>query len=473
MTARARMLLVEDTPSILQLYHEVLARLDVVLIDADTGAGALTVLRETVPDVVLLDLELPDINGLEILRAIKTRGLPSTVIVVTAHGSVKTAVEAMREGAYDFIVKPFAPHRLLITARNALERRHLESLAAANDIAKNGRFFGFIGASLPMRAVYNVIESTAKSRATVFITGESGTGKELCAQAIHKLSPRRDGPFVAVNCGAIPRDLMESEMFGHVKGAFTGATTTREGSIAQARGGTLLLDEICEMDLALQVKLLRVLQSGEFTKVGGSEVERSDVRYLCATNRDPWAEVQAGRLREDLYYRLHVVPCAMPPLRERDRDVLPLARHLLTLYAEEEGKTFADFEPEAIEALTRYSWPGNVRELQNVLRNIVLFNDGRIVTTAMLPHLDPHVAPRLAGSGPRFEALQLASEPGRDLAVKPLWQVERRAIEEALALCGGNVPRAAAFLEVNPSTIYRRKAEWDKGRLASTLGTRV
>jgi CheY-like chemotaxis protein len=231
MTAKACLLLVEDTPSILQLYHEVLARLDVVLIDADTGAGAHTVLRETVPDVVLLDLELPDIDGFEILRAIKKRGLPSAVIVVTGHGSVKTAVEAMREGAYDFIIKPFAPDRLLVTVRNAIERRHLESLAVANDIAKNGRFFGFIGASLPMRAVYNVIESTAKSRATVFITGESGTGKELCAQAIHLLSPRRDGPFVAVNCGAIPRELMESEMFGHVKGAFTGATTMREGAL--------------------------------------------------------------------------------------------------------------------------------------------------------------------------------------------------------------------------------------------------
>src|SRR6266852_65135 len=244
MTAHARLLLVEDSPSILRLYHEFLQKLDVELIDADTGARALAVLRETVPDIVLLDLELPDLNGVEILRAIKKRGLPAAVIVVTAHGSVKIAVEAMREGAYDFIVKPFAPDRLLVTVRNALDRRRLESLAAANDIAKNGRFFGFIGASLPMRAVYNVIESTAKSRATVFITGESGTGKELCAQSIHQLSPRRDGRFVAVNCGAIPRDLMESEMFGHVKGAFTGATTTREGSIAQARGGTLLLDVI-------------------------------------------------------------------------------------------------------------------------------------------------------------------------------------------------------------------------------------
>src|SRR5882672_2164636 len=228
MTAKARLLLVEDTPSILRLYHEFLVKLDVELIDAETGRQALSILDETIPDVVLLDLELPDTNGVEILRAIRARALPCAVIVVTAHGSVKTAVEAMREGAYDFIVKPFAPDRLLITARNALERRHLERLAAANDIAKNGRFFGFIGASLPMRAVYNVIENTAKSRATVFITGESGTGKELCAQAIHQMSPRGEGPFVAVNCGAIPKELMESEMFGHLRGAFTGAATTRE-----------------------------------------------------------------------------------------------------------------------------------------------------------------------------------------------------------------------------------------------------
>src|SRR5216683_326622 len=344
MTAQARLLLVEDSPSILRLYHEFLQKLEVELIDADTGARALSALRETVPDVVLLDLELPDMNGVEILRTIKKRGLPAAVIVVTAHGSVKTAVEAMREGAYDFIVKPFAPDRLLVTVKNALDRRRLERLAAANDIAEHGRFCDLIGASLPMRAVYNVIESTAKSRATVFISGESGTGKELCAEAIHQLSPRRDGPFVAVNCGAIPKELMESEMFGHVRGAFTGAAGTREGAIARAKGGTLLLDEICEMDQALQVKLLRVLQSGEFTKVGGNESEHADARVLCATNREPWAEVRAGRFREDLYYRLHVVPCAMPPLRERNGDILLLARYFLALYAEEEGKSFADFE---------------------------------------------------------------------------------------------------------------------------------
>jgi DNA-binding NtrC family response regulator len=465
MTARPRLLLVEDTASILHLYHEFLVKLDIELIDARTGAEALAALRETIPDAVLLDLELPDTNGIEILRAIRARNLPCAVIVVTAHGSVKTAVEAMREGAYDFIVKPFAPDRLIVTVRNALERRRLETLAASGDIAKTGRFGKLIGASLPMRAVYNVIENVAASRATVFVTGESGTGKELCAEAIHQLSPRRDGPFVAVNCGAIPRELMESEMFGHVRGAFTGAVGSRVGAIAQASGGTLFLDEICEMELALQVKLLRVIQSGEFQKVGARETERADVRYLCATNRDPWQEVQAGRFREDLYYRLHVVPCLMPPLRERGGDVLLLARHFLKLYAGEEGKALLDFDDGAVRALQRYPWPGNIRELQNLLRNVVLFNQGTVVTEAMLAQLDANAAARPGASMPAALLRAERAVDGSAPPVKPLWQVEKEAIEAALALCGGNVPRAAALLEVNPSTIYRRKLEWDKDRL--------
>jgi two-component system repressor protein LuxO len=298
----------------------------------------------------------------------------------------------------------------------------------------------------------------------VFITGESGTGKELCADAIHRLSPRRNGPFVAVNCGAIPRELMESEMFGHVKGAFTGAVAARDGAVSRAKGGTLFLDEICEMDLTLQVKLLRVIQSGEFQKVGGSEVERADVRYVCATNRDPWGEVQAGRFREDLYYRLHVVPCAMPPLRERSDDVLLLARHFLALYGKEEGKEFADFDDSASRALLRYPWPGNIRELQNVLRNAVLFNQGRLITEAMLNRLDPNAAPRPTAGPVPIAALAAMPRTGSG-AVKPLWLVEKEAIEEAIALCNGNIPRAAALLEINPSTIYRRKAEWEKERL--------
>ncbi|HUI35320.1 MAG TPA: sigma-54 dependent transcriptional regulator [Stellaceae bacterium] len=464
MTTKPRLLLVEDTPSILRLYHEVLKTLDVELIDAETGARALDALAETIPDVVLLDVELPDVNGIDILRRIRARNLPCTVIIVTAHGSVKTAVEAMREGAYDFIIKPFPPDRLMVTVRNALERRQLQTLAVGNEIAKEGRFCGLIGASLPMRAVYNVIENAASSRATVFITGESGTGKELCAQAIHQLSPRRDGPFVAINCGAIPRELMESEMFGHVRGAFTGAVGNREGAIARARGGTLFLDEICEMDLSLQVKLLRVIQSGEFQKVGGSETERADVRYVCATNRAPWGEVQAGRFREDLYYRLHVVPCAMPPLRERDDDVLLVARHFLALYAKEESKGFTDFDEGAMRALRRYPWPGNIRELQNVLRNTVLFNQGTVVTEAMLSRLDHAAATRPAAIATLATPRANAAASG---SIKPLWLIEKEAIEEAIALCNGNIPRAAALLEINPSTIYRRKAEWEKERLLS------
>ncbi len=469
MTTKPRLLLVEDTPSIMRLYHEVLKKLDVDLLDAETGARALEILDETIPDIVLLDIELPDANGIDILRRIRARNLPCAVVVVTAHGSVKVAVEAMREGAYDFIIKPFPPDRLIVTVRNALERRQLQTLAAANDIAKEGKFCELIGSSLPMRAVYHVIESAASSRATVFITGESGTGKELCAQSIHQLSPRRNGPFVAVNCGAIPRELMESEMFGHIKGAFTGAVANRDGAITQARGGTLFLDEICEMDLTLQVKLLRVLQSGEFQKVGGNDIERADVRYVCATNRDPWGEVQAGRFREDLYYRLHVVPCAMPPLRERGDDVILRASHFLQQYAKEEGKEFADFAEGAVRALRRYPWPGNIRELQNVLRNAVLFNQGRLVTGAMLNRLDPNAVPRPSTSSPGIAALAATPRSGSAASgtVKPLWLVEKEAIEEAIALCSGNIPRAAALLEVNPSTIYRRKLEWEKERLLS------
>ena len=396
MNGKPRVLLVEDTPSILRLYHEFLVKLDVELIDADTGAKAQAALHETVPDVVLLDLELPDANGIEVLRTIRSRALPSAVIVVTAHGSVKTAVEAMREGAYDFIVKPFAPDRLLITVRNALERRRLESLAAVSDVARSGRFCGLIGASLPMRAVYNVIESAAKSRATVFITGESGTGKELCAQAIHELSPRRDGPFVAINCGAIPRELIESELFGHVKGAFTGALGPRTGAVARPQRGTLFLDEICEMPLALQVKLLRVLQSAEFTKVGGSEIEHADVRYVCATNRDPGPRCRPGGSA-----RTSTTACMSCPARCRrcasvTTTCCSWRRHFLALYADEEGKSFEDFDTGTVAALHRYAWPGNIRELQNVLRNVVLFNPGGTVTETMLPRLDAASAPRPA-----------------------------------------------------------------------------
>ena len=366
------------------------------LLDAETGARALEILDETIPDIVLLDgTNLPDANGIDILRRIRARNLPCAVVVVTAHGSVKIAVEAMRE-------RRLRLHHEAVPARPADHHgAQCAGTPATADFGRGqrdrqGRQILRLDRRLVADAVIRTMSSraAASSRATVFITEREQRRQELCAGAIHQLSPRRNGPFVAVNCGAIPRELMESEMFGHVKGAFTGAVTSRDGAISRALGGTLFLDEICEMDLSLQVKLLRVIQSGEFQKVGGNDIERADVRYVCATNREPWGEVQAGRFREDLYYRLHVVPCAMPPLRARDDDVLLLARHFLALYAKEEGKEFADFDEGAMRALRRYPWPGNIRELQNVLRNAVLFNQGSLVTEAMLNRLDPNAVPR-------------------------------------------------------------------------------
>jgi DNA-binding NtrC family response regulator len=459
-------LLVEDIASLAALYREYLSRIDATVIDVERGADALAVLEHRIPDVVLLDLQLPDMNGLEILKEIKVRGIPTLPIVITAHGSVLTAVEAMRDGAYDFLLKPFSADRLIVTVNNALDRQRRDQATATMTVASAGRFQGFVGSSPAMQAVYRIIESAARSKATVFITGESGTGKELCAEAIMALSPRRSAPFVALNCGAIPRDLIESELFGHVKGAFTGALAEREGAVARADGGTLFLDEMCEMDISLQVKLLRVLQSGTFQKVGGSKLEQADVRYVCATNRDPWLEVQAGRFREDLYYRLYVIPIALPPLRERDDDVLLIAQHFLKQYAGEEAKRFKRFSPEVEGALRGFAWPGNVRQLQNLIRSVIVLHDGDAVTIDMLPAPvgtalssgGRAAAPALGGSAP--DHAEPPRAPGDRRMIRPLWQVEKEAIEQAIAACDGNIPKAASLLDVAPSTIYRKKLSW-------------
>jgi DNA-binding NtrC family response regulator len=301
----------------------------------------------------------------------------------------------------------------------------------------------------------------AASKATVFITGESGTGKEVCAEAIHRQSPRSDRPFVTLNCAAIPKDLLESELFGHVKGAFTGAYTDRQGVAAQADSGTLFLDEIGEMDMAVQSKLLRFVQTGTFQKVGGSKTETVDVRLVCATNRDPLKEVEAGRFREDLYYRLHVIPIALPPLRERGEDILPIALRFLTDFSEEEGKDFAGFDTQAELRLRTYLWPGNVRQLQNVIRNIVVLHQGKQVTPEMLPPpLDKPVVESVVASVLAPLVSPATAGPVGVSAIRPLWVVEREAIERAIEACDGNIPKAAALLEVSPSTIYRKRLSW-------------
>ncbi len=479
MTEEGFILVVEDSPAVLEMVARQLAGLRIPVRGAGTLEDARTILAGPVqPLAVLLDLRLPDGDGLTLLREIRGSGNDLAVIVMTAHGSIDNAVDAMRDGADDFLVKPFPAARLQTTTRLAIDRRRLVRLVrTVSPGLSDDRFEGFIGADLSMQAVYRMIEQAARSRATVFITGESGTGKELCAEAIHRRSDRRARHFVALNCGAIPKDLMESEIFGHVKGAFTGATGDREGAATRADGGTLFLDEIGEMAPSLQVKLLRFLQTGQVQRVGSDRTTTVDVRIVCATNRDPMAEVVAGRFREDLYYRLYVIPLHLPPLRERGDDVLRLARHFLVQFSEEERRGFTGIAPEAEASLTGYSWPGNVRELQNVLRNIVVLNEAELVTPEMIPPVirnhgngrrgEAALAP-LLGAAETAEHKPDAGEDAAPLelgaaadAIRPLADCERDIIESAIRACSGNMTEAAKRLGISSKTIYRKRQEWD------------
>jgi len=419
-------------------------------------------LKKNPPEVILLDLNLPDMSGLEILKLLKEKNLTCSVIVVTSNGSVTVAVEAMNLGAFDFLEKPFDAERLIVTVNNALEHQRLTNVI---DIYKNklGRdsFHGYLGASLAMQAVYQIIKSAAASKASVFLMGESGTGKEVAAQAIHQEGQRSEQPMIVLNCAAIPHALMESEIFGHVKGAFTGAVNNRDGAASLADGGILFLDEICEMDLLLQSKLLRFIQTGTFQRVGGTKLEVVDIRFVCATNKDPVKEVKEGRFREDLFYRLHVIPIELPPLRERGQDILLIANKFLLDFAVEEEKLFTCFDHNARQLLLHYAWPGNVRELQNVIRNLVVLNDGEQVMPGMLPKsLQWQNGSDLSAvPAPPSGAVNESSPSGE---VMPLWLVEKAAIEAAIVRCDGNIPKAAALLDVSPSTLYRKKQTWEE-----------
>lgn len=522
---RHKVLLVEDEQPLVSLYKEYLKDEPLDITHASSGKEALSQLTTNEPDLILLDVRLPDMSGTEILDFIQERGLKAAVIMITAHGSINMAVETMRGGAYDFLVKPFNRQRLVQTIESALKRETIKQqvIAAPKPVATKG-FQGFIGKSKAMQVIYRMVESAAPSKATTFITGESGTGKEVTAEAIHRMSPRGKKPLVVLNCAAIPKDLMESEIFGHVKGAFTGAISDHEGAASQADGGTLFLDEVCEMDLHLQSKLLRFIQTGTFTKVGGTKQEKVDIRFICATNRDPLVEIGEGRFREDLYYRLHVIPIHLPPLRARDGDTLEIARKILVEFATEEGKGFRDFDPEVSRMFLNYPWPGNVRQLQNVIRNVVVLNTGDTVTAGMvpapvnpggigqagapgfgsaavtavpaMPTTNGATPPPAPGSSPTASAPMaesIAAEallasagtmiprssaplegiinpnatgegaPVRKRAdnILPLWETEKLAIEDAITSCGGNIPKAAALLGISASTIYRKRQHWE------------
>lgn len=476
-------LLIEDVPSMQLVYQNVLKTAGHLVQSAGTAAEGMRLFRQHRPGVVLVDLMLPDRDGLELIEEFIDADPFTHVIVITANGSINKAVEAMRAGAYEFLVKPFDEARLLDAVANASADHARASgqqagsgkPAALSPVLPEPEQTGLIGSSPPMREVLQRIASVSRSMATVFISGESGTGKELCARAVHDFSSRASGPFVPLNCGAIPTDLLESEVFGHLKGSFTGALADKPGAAAAADGGTLFLDEICEMDLGLQTKLLRFLQTSTIQPVGATRARNVSVRILCATNRDPLAEVKAGRFREDLYYRLHVVPLHLPPLRERGSDVIEIARHALAGFAREEGKGFTRIAPEVEELFTSLPWPGNVRQLLNVLRNVVVLHDGPEVTLSMLPmELHHEVEARIEASraraalageadgAPAASGPPSAAEPVLGALIgKPMAEIERLVIEATIAREGGSVTRAARILDLSPSTIYRKRDSWE------------
>ncbi len=453
--AEPTVLVVEDSFSLAQIYGSYLASENMRVLHADCARATRDMLARQTASAIILDLGLPDADGIDLLREIRLRDKHASIIVVTANASIAKAVQAVREGAHDYLVKPITKERLLAAMRAALSEDR-PSTAFTHPTVTAADFHGLTGQSPPMRTLFKRIERVAHSSAPAFITGESGTGKELCAEAIHRLGKRSRGPFVPINCGAIPKDLMESEIFGHLKGSFTGAIADRDGAARLADGGTLFLDEICEMDLALQTKLLRFLQTGLVHRVGAPVAEKVDVRIVCATNRDPVEAVASGLFRNDLFYRLHVLPIHMPPLRERGSDIILLSQHFLNQTAEEEHKQPMRITDAASNLMLAYPWPGNVRELQNAIRQAVVLHDSPALEPSMLPE---HISHGQRGGGPLLHTGHADHGPA-DGNPAELWKIERSAIERAIESCGGSIPRAAKLLGVSPSTIYRKREAW-------------
>ena len=461
-----RLLLIDGDEQHARLVAETLAQSlgGVRIAVAAGGKQAAELLRDSGFDIVLADLsslrDLAERSDDAVARLVRLSD-GALFVAVSDGASVSAAVGAMRAGAHDYVVKPV--NGPAMAARiDELAQRHGKGRSLGIESPALGRsdFAGFIGASSAMQFVYEQIGRIAASSAPVFITGESGTGKDVCAEALHATGPRFGKRMVAINCAAIPRDLMESELFGVARGAFTGAHEDRKGAAELADGGTLFLDEIGEMDLSLQSKLLRFLQTGTLSRVGESGMRHVDVRVICATNRNPMQLITERKFREDLFYRLHVLPIHLPPLRQRPTDIMVLARHFLARYAAEERKRFGGFAPEVASLLTSAEWPGNVRQLQNLIRRLVVMSDGGDITMPML------VAADIESRGVAAPA-EPAPRPDRRPAILPMWQQEQRINEDAIASFGGNVSLAAAALEISPSTIYRKRQGWAEMAAAS------
>ena len=438
-----RVLVADDERSMRDLLAIMLKQAghDVAL--AEGGAQAIDSLKREAFDLVITDLRMREVDGLAVLRAATEHSPQTVVLVITAFASTETAVEAMKLGAYDYITKPFKMDEVKLTIANALERKRLqdENQALKRQLRRERGFENFVGRNRQMLDIFDTIRKTADSLSTVLITGESGTGKELVARALHEESPRRTGPFVSVNCGAIPETLMESEFFGHLKGAFTGAVASTTGLFSAASGGTLFLDEITEVPQSVQVKLLRAIQEREVRRVGDTRDVKVDVRLIAASNRDVAKAVAEGMLREDLFYRLNVIPIHIPPLRERPEDIPLLAAHFIKKIAAELGKSVRGVTPEALAILESYHWPGNIRELENVIERALVLGSSEMLDADALP-ADVR-RPRDVQDVP----VEIP-ESGLDLQAT-LDQIEQRYIQMALARTGGVQTRAAELLRVS------------------------
>ncbi len=443
-------LIVEDKSSMARMLKETLEAEGFKATVAPDGTSGIGMISSESPDIVLTDLKLPGVDGISVLKASKENNPLRPVIVMTAYGSVETAVEAMREGAFDFITKPFDIDHLLMMIRRAIDNRKIltENILLRDEFSSRVGMPEIVGKSKNIIEVAENVRKVAPARTTVLILGESGTGKELFARAIHQLSERKDFPYVPINCAAIPKDLLESELFGHERGSFTGADSRKPGKFELAHKGTVFLDEIGEMDMGLQAKILRVLQEGEIERVGGSGPIKIDVRVIAASNRDLEKAVSSGSFREDLFYRLNVFPLRIPPLRERKEDISPLVEHFIVGCTAELKTGSKDISPEALDMLLDYGWKGNVRELKNTIERAIILCDGNTITPK-------HISPSSVQGGFSADAVPMDGSLG-DACREALRIAETERIKRALEESGGNKTRAAKALEISYKTLLTK-----------------
>ncbi|WP_440873963.1 sigma-54-dependent transcriptional regulator [Thalassotalea sp. PLHSN55] len=477
---KPRILFVDDEPAILRSLKRISGKLDADILTASGGEKALEIIEEMPVDVIVSDIKMPNMTGNELLAKVAQIAPETVRIILTGYDDIEMVLSAINHGhIWGFLRKPWDNYELIVKLKQALqlqqvlaERTLMRRTIEQYQQYRKKQFEGFIGDSVAMQFLYSSIEQCAPSQASVFITGPSGSGKEVAAHAIHRLSKRKNGPFIALNCAAIPSELMESEIFGHIKGAFSGAVSNRDGAASLANGGSLFLDEIGEMDINLQAKLLRFIQTGTFQKVGSGKEEKVDIRFICATNRDPHVAIAEKKLREDLYYRLNVISLNLPPLKDRGDDTVQLAQHFINHFSEIEGKVFVGLSSSAETLVRSYDWPGNVRQLQNIIHSCVVMSEGPLLSDTVLNQQlsmsnngQPVVLSTPTGdSSSQANAIGHQSiEPSQTPAsgkILSLAEVERNAIEQAIDICQDNIVKAASELGVSPSTLYRKIQQW-------------